>query len=165
MTLAKNRQLLEQHKPESQRKALAMIAAANAPKAIPTPERTVATPQQQSVDSPTQTEGRREQAEACINALPDQFNLSEPMKVRYEKALKRAIAVATEELHKSFHEAVEKEISERLPKRIEYWENREAKLSVEMEMWQRRNADDHDAPDRRGVQADSRMPPCRPCAG
>ena len=45
------------------------------------------------------------------------------MKVRYEKALKRAIAVATEELHKSFHEAVEKEISERLPKRIEYWEN------------------------------------------
>ena len=65
------RQSLEQHKPESQRKALAMIAAANAPEGHPHTRTHRGDPTATVCGQSDADRGRREQAEACINALPD----------------------------------------------------------------------------------------------
>lgn len=134
MMLAKHIALLEQHKPDSQRAALALIAASNAePKVIPapTPVTPRATPQQQPeappVTSEESAEERNRKAEEELNAIPDQFNLSEPMKVRYAKAIERAIKVATKELNAKFLDEVVKGINERLPDRITHGEERIAK--------------------------------------
>lgn len=137
MMLAKHLPLLEAKQPDSQRAALALIREANAPKAIPMPAPEPA-PSPKPMPAPAPDE-RREQAEARMAALPEQFNLSEPMKVRYEKAVNRAIKEIYSEFHTSVDEAVEREINARLAKRIEYYETQRAKADAERAMWESRN--------------------------
>lgn len=101
MTLARNRALLEQHRPDSQRKALALIAEAKTPKPI--------------AAAPTTTSDQRTAAaERQIELVKGEALLSETMKVRFDKALKKAIDVALRDMQESFDEEVRKQLAEHL---------------------------------------------------
>lgn len=128
--LAKNLPLLEQHKPDSLRAALALIAASKAPpRAIPaptpqkSPEATPATPEA----PPATPEDRARAVKAEVEEIPDQFNLSAPLKVRYEKAVERAWKKLSTEAQTQIEERVQKEVNERLPARIAHGEAQIAK--------------------------------------
>ena len=99
MTLARNLPLLEQKQPDSQRAALALIAEAKRPAPL-----AAAAPANDA-------EARARAAEKRLNTIPDEFNLSAPMRERYEKAVAKAVAEVFAERDAQVHEKVEAELA------------------------------------------------------
>ena len=136
MMLAEHVRLLEQHKPDSQRAALALIQAANRPAPQPAPA-----PAPKPESAPVRMTD--EQANAAIEAVKVEANLSKSAGARFDAAVKKAVNIAFKQMQENFEEDLEKErkaFNERLGPVRERLEAEEKAVEIQKEMWQQRNA-------------------------